>query len=624
MKFNRAGLAYLHDLLMTGLAFVAAFYLRVGDHLFGFYFEGLLEGLVVVLLTAAITYRLLGLYRGIWRYASAPDLILVTKAATVVSVVSVLLLFLLTRLDTIPRSIPVIQWFVLLFLLGGPRFGYRLFKDRRLALADFSGGEHRVPVLLVGAEDGSDQLIRALSHTPQAAYRVVGVVDDKGGRIGREIRGVPVLGGVEDLPTVVEALHRRGVKAQRLIVTKPEADHDGDLIRRLLDLAEPLGLSLSRLPSLTEFKDALGEGKIELRPIAVEDLLGRPQTVLDRSAIEGLIAGRRVLVTGAGGTIGSELTRQIAALGPAELTMVDAGEFNLYTIDGEIRGRYPGLACHSVIADVRERARVLRLFQDARPDLVFHAAALKQYQTCRSVLERELGVRPEHETEALLREIRERRRTSRAEPAGTVPPALETAGASPRLFPRAPELLVAAILCAERPGRIVWIASWLGIVGVAISLWPQLRTAFDDDLGLTEAGMGAMLVCGAALFSAGSQTAVRRLTATNTPATIVLVFSVFSIVALCAPAAWGWVPPKPGDWPVLAAVGMLAAAAQWCTARSYARIGAARAAPVDLMQIPVSAVVGWVLFAEVPTGWGVSGALTIMAASIWVTSARGK
>lgn len=377
MKFNRAGLAYLHDLLMTGLAFVAAFYLRVGDHLFGFYFEGLLEGLVVVLLTAAITYRLLGLYRGIWRYASAPDLILVTKAATVVSVVSVLLLFLLTRLDTIPRSIPVIQWFVLLFLLGGPRFGYRLFKDRRLALADFSGGEHRVPVLLVGAEDGSDQLIRALSHTPQAAYRVVGVVDDKGGRIGREIRGVPVLGGVEDLPTVVEALHRRGVKAQRLIVTKPEADHDGDLIRRLLDLAEPLGLSLSRLPSLTEFKDALGEGKIELRPIAVEDLLGRPQTVLDRSAIEGLIAGRRVLVTGAGGTIGSELTRQIAALGPAELTMVDAGEFNLYTIDGEIRGRYPGLACHSVIADVRERARVLRLFQDARPDLVFHAAALK-------------------------------------------------------------------------------------------------------------------------------------------------------------------------------------------------------------------------------------------------------
>lgn len=172
-------------------------------------------------------------------------------------------------------------------------------------------------------------------------------------------------------------MHARGIKPQKLVVTKQESETDRDLIRRLLDLSEPLGLSLNRLPNLTEFKDALGEGKIELRPVAVEDLLGRPQTVLNRDAIVGLIAGRRVLVTGAGGTIGSELTRQIAALGPAELTMVDAGEFNLYTIDGEIRGRFPGLPCNSVIADVRDRSRIAALFQQTRPDLVFHAAALK-------------------------------------------------------------------------------------------------------------------------------------------------------------------------------------------------------------------------------------------------------
>ena len=379
MKMDRSGLAYLHDVLMTGLAFVAAFYLRVGNELFGFHYDGLVQGLPVVMLTGAITYRLFGLYRGIWRYASTPDLIKVTKAATTVSVVSVLLLFMLTRLDTIPRSIPVIQWFVLLILLGGPRFAYRLFKDRRLSLSEFSGGaDIRVPVLLVGAGDGADQLIRALSLAPQAAYRVVGVVDDKGGRrVGRAIRGVPVLGDIDSLPMVVESLHARGIKPQRLVITKRESEANRDLIRRLLDLAEPLGLSLSRLPSLTEFKDALGEGKIELRPVAVEDLLGRPQTVLNRDAISGLVAGRRVLVTGAGGTIGSELTRQIAALGPAELTMLDAGEFNLYTIDGEIRGRYPELPCHSVIADVRDRARILALFQRTRPDLVFHAAALK-------------------------------------------------------------------------------------------------------------------------------------------------------------------------------------------------------------------------------------------------------
>lgn len=377
MKMDRAGLAYLHDVLMTGLAFVAAFYMRVGDQLFGYHYDGLIQGLPVVMLTGAITYRLFGLYRGIWRYASTPDLIQVTKAATIVSIVSVLLLFMLTRLDTIPRSIPVIQWFVLLILLGGPRFGYRLFKDRRLSLSDLSGADTRIPVLLVGAGDGADQLIRALSLSPQAAYRVVGLLDDKGGRVGREIRGVPVLGDVEALPAVVESLHRRGIKPQKLVVTKQESETERDLIRRLLDLSEPLGLSLNRLPNLTEFKDALGEGKIELRPVAVEDLLGRPQTVLNRDAITGLIAGRRVLVTGAGGTIGSELTRQIAALGPAELTMVDAGEFNLYTIDGEIRGRFPKLACNSVIADVRDRSRIAALFQQTRPDLVFHAAALK-------------------------------------------------------------------------------------------------------------------------------------------------------------------------------------------------------------------------------------------------------
>jgi O-antigen biosynthesis protein WbqV len=377
MKMDRSGLAYLHDVLMTGLAFVAAFYMRVGDQLFGYHFDGLVQGLPVVMLTGAITYRLFGLYRGIWRYASTPDLIQVTKAATIVSVVSVLLLFLLTRLDTIPRSIPVIQWFVLLILLGGPRFAYRLFKDRRLSLSDLSGNDIRIPVLLVGAGDGADQLIRALSLSPQAVYRVVGLVDDKGGRVGRAIRGVPVLGDVDSLPAVVESLHARGIKPQKLVVTKQESETDRDLIRRLLDLSEPLGLSLNRLPNLTEFKDALGEGKIELRPVAVEDLLGRPQTVLNRDAIAGLIAGRRVLVTGAGGTIGSELTRQIAALVPAELTMVDAGEFNLYTIDGEIRGRFPGLPCNSVIADVRDRSRIAALFQQTRPDLVFHAAALK-------------------------------------------------------------------------------------------------------------------------------------------------------------------------------------------------------------------------------------------------------
>nr|WP_246200990.1 nucleoside-diphosphate sugar epimerase/dehydratase [Azospirillum brasilense] len=134
---------------------------------------------------------------------------------------------------------------------------------------------------------------------------------------------------------------------------------------------------MARLPSLTEFKSALGEGKIEVRPIALEDLLGRPQAVLDRGAIASLVTGRRVVVTGAGGTIGSELVRQIAALKPETLTLVDAGEFNLYSIEMEVRERFPALALQAVIADVRDRDRIFRLFQAQRPHMVFHAAALK-------------------------------------------------------------------------------------------------------------------------------------------------------------------------------------------------------------------------------------------------------
>ncbi|WP_207477578.1 polysaccharide biosynthesis protein [Arenibaculum pallidiluteum] len=377
MRSGRATLAYVHDVAMTGLAFAFAMYLRVGSEMWGEFRQALLLGIPVSMACGALIYRVFGLYRGIWRYASMPDLTQVVKAASAVCLATVLVAFLASRLDAFPRSVPLIQWFVLIALLGGPRFGYRLLKDGRISFNDSARREGRVPVLLVGAGDEADHFIRALTGNPHAPYWVVGVVDDKGRRVGRTIQRVPVLGTVESLAGIVEDLRRKGIQPQRLVLTRQHDDGEGALIRSLLEKAEELGLTLSRLPSLTEFKDALGEGKIELRPVAVEDLLGRPQARLDRGAISDLVAGRRVLVTGAGGTIGGELTRQIAALGPAELTMVDFGEFNLYTIDQEIRGRHPGLACRTVLCDVRDRERVLRVMQEAQPELVFHAAAFK-------------------------------------------------------------------------------------------------------------------------------------------------------------------------------------------------------------------------------------------------------
>ncbi|SMH57901.1 polysaccharide biosynthesis protein [Azospirillum agricola] len=396
---TRAFLVFLHDLTMTGVALAVALYLRVGGFAFPYYADALATALPMLVGISAVVFVLFGLYRGIWRYASVPDLVQVIRAVTVAVLCFVLAMFLLTRLESLPRSLPPILWLVQIVLLGGPRFAYRLFKDRRLSFGEEAAGVPRIPVLLLGVGDAAELFIRSLDQSGQAAYRVVGILDEKGRRVGHAVRGVKVLGGPDDLARVVESLDRKGDRPQRLIIAKGSNEIPGALLRGLLDQAEALGLILSRLPSLTEFKSALGEGKsIEVRPIALEDLLGRPQAVLDRGAIAGLVGGRRVVVTGAGGTIGSELVRQIAALAPERLILVDAGEFNLYSIEMEVRERFPALDTRAVIADVRDRDRVMRLFQEERPAMVFHAAALKhvplvEANPCEGALTNVVGTR---------------------------------------------------------------------------------------------------------------------------------------------------------------------------------------------------------------------------------------
>jgi O-antigen biosynthesis protein WbqV len=153
--------------------------------------------------------------------------------------------------------------------------------------------------------------IREMASDPDRLYRVVGVIADSSSRVGRDIAGVPVLGTIDELPQVLEQLDRRDERPQRLIIAAQTLD--GAVVRRLLDQAEALTIPLARLPRLTEFKATVGEDVPAIEPIAIEDLLGRPQAVLDRQGMRDLVAGRSVLVTGAGGTIGSELVRQIAA-----------------------------------------------------------------------------------------------------------------------------------------------------------------------------------------------------------------------------------------------------------------------------------------------------------------------
>ncbi len=398
IRWRRASVVLVHDLIMAAIAFTVAFYLRVADDLFSQFQGGLLLGTPIFVAVCGISFYAFGMYRGVWRYASLPDLVAITKAVTTAVLVFIGVAFLINRVDDIPRSVPIIAWFVLMACIGGPRFAYRLIKDGSMAaLWDHDKGD-RIPVLLIGARDGAELFIRAMINDREAPYRVVGIIDDRNRRVGRDILGVPVMGSLEDFDSVVSTLSNQGNKPQRLILTQINGPIAPEVVRELLDKATAVGLTISRLPSLTDFRKANDDGRLEPRPIDIADLRGRPQKALDRKAMAELVAGKTVLITGAGGSIGGELAHQLAGLGAAELVLADQAEYLLYETGLSVRENHPDLPQRSFICDVRDRDRVFNLFETVKPALVFHAAALKhvpvvELQPCEGILTNAIGTR---------------------------------------------------------------------------------------------------------------------------------------------------------------------------------------------------------------------------------------
>ena len=376
-RFNQHfALAMLHDLAMAAISFPLSLWLRVGYMPFDQ--PGASTGFVLFIAVAAIVFFFSGLHRGIWRYASLPDLLSIARAVSITIMLFLAILFLTTRLGGYPRSTLVINWFVLIFLLGAPRIAYRLLRDGNLSQLMQRLSPLAVPVLLVGSDDAAEGFIREMRRAPNAPFAVLGILDTGGGRrLGRHIHGVPVLAGVDAAGGIVERLTGEGRAPQRFVLTGDHLDRDN--LRRLVGVAEAKGMTLARLPRLTDLHHAeTGErGAGALLPIAVEDLLGRPRQVLDPAPMRELIAGRRVLVTGAGGSIGGELARQIAGFAPAHLVLFDHSEFLLYQIDREIGMIAPALSRRAALGDVRDRRRLDMVFAEERPELVFHAAALK-------------------------------------------------------------------------------------------------------------------------------------------------------------------------------------------------------------------------------------------------------
>lgn len=374
LPINRNLIAACHDAFMAAVSFLISVTIRLGEGSFHMAHAYLVPGTVLFTAICIGSFMYMRLYRGLWRYASMRDMITIVKAVTLSVLLFSALMFFVNRLDGLPRSVLIINWMVLLLLLGAPRFIYRALKDRSLTWSMSLEDERKIPVLIIGASDSAEQFIRDVARDSRSPYEVVGIADDDPAQKGRTIHGINIYGGTDILPTILHKLTRKHKEPHKLLLADERMD--GERVQALLAEADALGLPMARLPRLSEFKTGMGD-KVDIRPIAVEDLLGRPQNVLDRDAMRRLVAGKKAMITGAGGTIGGELTRQIASYGPSELLLVEISEFNLYQIEKEIRVSFPELSLSIILCDVRNDAHVNSIFAAHKPQLVFHAAAIK-------------------------------------------------------------------------------------------------------------------------------------------------------------------------------------------------------------------------------------------------------
>jgi len=355
---------FAHDLVMIPLAWFGAYWLRfnlgvVPEE----YLAAAVSLLPVVLAVQGAMFWYHGLYRGVWRFASMPDLVRIAKAVGFGLAVTAIVLFMLTRMEGVPRSVLPLYGVLLGALLGGPRFLYRSIKDRNLTLRPGR------KALIVGAGQAGELLVRDLLRDPARHYDPVAFVDDDATKRGKDIHGVPVAGGCDEIPTLAV---EEG--AELILLAVPSAS--ARQMRRLVDLCEQTGVPFRLLPRMQDL--VTGQVSIKaLRDVRIEDLLGREVVSLDWDAINVAIRGRTILITGGGGSIGSELCLQIARLEPAQLIVLERSEFNLYTIELELRQRFPRLAIRAVLGDAGDAGLADELLRHYRPEVVFHAAAYK-------------------------------------------------------------------------------------------------------------------------------------------------------------------------------------------------------------------------------------------------------
>ena len=366
-KYNslaRTILAVLHDAAATVLAWSLAYLLRFDFELPEYFSNELQHTLYWIVPLQMIIFWRFNLYRGIWRYSSTADLRHIVLAVLLSAAMIPLLFWMLRMHFVIPRSVLIINPLLLILIMGGSRFVYRLWKEHGLYGSLKLHGE---PVLVMGAGDAAMSLAKELMASGD--WRLVGFLDDDANKTGRMLHGIRVLGGLESL---AEQADRLGVS--QVIIAMPSSSHQQR--KRAIQLCNAAQVKALTVPSF----DDLMSGKVavsQLRAVELDDLLGRDPVVLDDAGLHGLLSGKTVMVTGAGGSIGSEMCRQIAHFSPAKLLLFESGEFAMFTIEQELKQAFPALNIFCLIGDVRDAARVDEAMQQNRPSVLIHAAAYK-------------------------------------------------------------------------------------------------------------------------------------------------------------------------------------------------------------------------------------------------------
>ncbi len=370
----RQVLIVLHDLVATAAAILLTFYMRFEGPTFDTKLTGLKFFLPVFIVYAAGVYFFVGLHRNKWRFTSLPDINQIVRASTVLAITLLALDYVLVAPNVygeffFGKITILLYWFLQMFFLAGTRVAYRYFRYartlQRVMVADAT------PTLVLGRAADAEVLLRGIESGAVRKIWPIGVLSPSPADRGQSIRGISVLGDIDDLEQVFKDLVNRGTRVTRLVMLPtalaPDARPESILIR-----ARRLGLAMSQLPSLDS-----GAQVMQLAPVAVEDLLLRPSVKIDYARLEQLVSGRAIVVTGGGGSIGSEICDRIVTFGAKRLLMIENSEPALHAIMETLALRQSPAEIVGRIADIRDRGRMFSLIAEFKPDIVFHAAALK-------------------------------------------------------------------------------------------------------------------------------------------------------------------------------------------------------------------------------------------------------